>query len=249
VGSQEQRGDQSLFRAVGQRRAFEEILDQLEEAIASGRLRAGERLPAERDLAAQFVVSRASVREALRVLEALGITRVQRGYEHGAVLLEEPSNALEHLLRFYVALRHVSMTNLVEAIVLVQAWAARRVARDANTEALDALRPLVEEMQDPGIDQVRFRDLDNLFHSTLVESSGNPIATLVLEGCRESLRRLIDTAIQESEDWESVRSTLAEEHREIFAALESGDGERAEALLTQHLEFWTLRAIELAGLN
>jgi DNA-binding GntR family transcriptional regulator len=70
-----------------------------------------------------------------------------------------------------------------------------------------------------------------------------------LDGCRGSLRRLIDTAISESGDWATVRATLADEHREIYRALERGDSERAETLLTQHLEVWTLRAIELAELD
>ena len=67
------------FQAVEQRRTFEQILLQIEEAIISGGLKPGDRLPPERDLAQTFGVSRASVREALRVLEMFGVIVARRG--------------------------------------------------------------------------------------------------------------------------------------------------------------------------
>src|SRR5204862_6394506 len=92
--------EHAYVRPVRGRRAFEEILLQLEEAISAGHLSAGDRLPPERELATRFQVSRTSVREALRVLETLGIVSVRRGAENGATLREEPGNALTQLLRF-----------------------------------------------------------------------------------------------------------------------------------------------------
>src|SRR5919106_5896733 len=66
-------------------RAFEHILGELEASISAGALEAGDRLPPERDLAARYRVSRASVREAIRVLEAMGIVSVRRGADHRGV--------------------------------------------------------------------------------------------------------------------------------------------------------------------
>ena len=72
------------FQELDQRRAFEKILGQIEEAIVQGRLQSGDRLPSERELAESFGASRASVREALRVLEAFGVVVARRGTDGGA---------------------------------------------------------------------------------------------------------------------------------------------------------------------
>src|SRR5262249_8378084 len=82
-------------------RTFEQILYQLEEAAVAGRLRPGDRLPPERVLAEQLGVSRTSLREAIRVLEALGIVTVRRGADQGVTVRATPSNPLSNLLRFH----------------------------------------------------------------------------------------------------------------------------------------------------
>src|ERR1700754_2903377 len=109
-------------------RAFEQILGELEGSITAGELAAGDRLPAERDLAARYGVSRPSVREAIRVLESMGIVSVRRGAEHGVVLLQEPGNAFQPVLRLLVALRHVSLDDAIEFRVMVEGGAARALA-------------------------------------------------------------------------------------------------------------------------
>jgi DNA-binding FadR family transcriptional regulator len=131
-------------------RAFEQILGELEESITAGALAAGDRLPPERDLAVRFGVSRTSVREAIRVLESMGVVSVRRGADHGVVLLQEPGNAFRPVLRLLVALRHVSLDDAIEFRVMVEAGAARRLA---DTGAVDALAELLDRMEDPGIRQ------------------------------------------------------------------------------------------------
>src|SRR5687768_15622072 len=113
---------------VAPRRAFEEILEQLERAIGTGSLGAGDRLPPERELAAAFGVSRTSVRDALRVLEALGIVATRRGADHGTVLLREPGNGFATILRLLVVLGHVALPELVEFRVMLETAGARALA-------------------------------------------------------------------------------------------------------------------------
>src|SRR5213593_3658038 len=93
----------SPFRPVAQRRAFEDVIVQVEEAIAAGRLQPGDRLPPERELALQLQVSRASVREALRVLEAFGVIAARRGTgaDSGSILSLQNESPLSGLLRLY----------------------------------------------------------------------------------------------------------------------------------------------------
>ena len=98
-------GAPTWVQPIKNRRGFEVILDRLEAALLSGELSVGDRLPGERELAAGFGVSRTSVREALRVLEALGILEVKRGTE-GVSLRNEPGDAFADLLRLHIALGH-----------------------------------------------------------------------------------------------------------------------------------------------
>jgi GntR family transcriptional regulator, transcriptional repressor for pyruvate dehydrogenase complex len=235
------------FRPVTTRRVFEEILDQLEEAMHAGELVAGDHLPSERDLAGQLQASRTSVREALRVLEALGVVRVQQGADRGATLLEEPGNAFTYLVKLYLSLNHVSMQSIVDFLIVISCWSAASAARGSGgPRVLDELEAIVAAMREPGLDQLAFHELDAAFHSTVVRASGNELAGLVFEGCSDALRQLILLAIDESEEWDSTRIGLAEEHSEILAALQDGDPEAAEARMRAHLILWCGRAVDEA---
>lgn len=216
-------------------RAFEQILGALEAEISAGALEAGDRLPAERELAARYGVSRTSVREAIRVLEAMGIVSVRRGAEHGVVLLQEPGNAFGPVLRLLVALRHVSLDDAIEFRVLVEAGAARRLAETGEGAELGAI---LDEMEAPGIRQATFHALDATFHVGLVRSAGNALLDLVEEAVDGLLRKIVTDVALIAWDWDAVRPQLTAEHRAIHAAIVEGDGERAAALVTEHVRHW-----------
>ncbi|HTE59744.1 MAG TPA: FCD domain-containing protein [Solirubrobacteraceae bacterium] len=217
-------------------RAFEHILGELEASISAGVLEAGDRLPPERDLAARFGVSRASVREAIRVLEAMGVVSVRRGAEHGVVLLQEPGNAFQPVLRLLVALRHVSLDDTIEFRVMVEAGAARSLAT-AGASA-DELGELLDRMEAPGVKQPDFHALDATFHVTLVRTAGNALLDLVEDAVDGLLRKIVTDLALIAWDWEAVRPRLIAEHRAIHDAIVAGDGERAAALVTQHIRYW-----------
>ena len=225
----------AFLRPVESRRAFEEILFQLEEAISAGHLGAGDRLPAERELATQFEVSRTSVREALRVLEALGLVRVRRGAENGATLLREPGNALSNLLRFYLALEHVSLASLLEFRIALESWVAGAAARRSTPEELGRLRERLEQMEAEDLDVPQFLEADLAFHLELAHASGNELAQLVLEGCRGVIWRTMVQATLTAGDWPTVRERLRRQHRAILEAVLAGDGETASDLVQEHI--------------
>jgi GntR family transcriptional regulator, transcriptional repressor for pyruvate dehydrogenase complex len=216
-------------------RAFEHILGELEASISAGVLEAGDRLPPERDLATRFGVSRASVREAIRVLEAMGVVSVRRGAEHGVVLLEEPGNAFQPVLRLLVALRHVSLDDAIEFRVMVEAGAARRLAEDGGAAALGEL---LDRMEEPGVLQPEFHALDATFHVKLVRTAGNALLNLVEDAVDGLLRKVITDLSLIAWDWEAIRPQLIAEHRGIHDAIVAGDGERAAELVTRHIRYW-----------
>ncbi|GAA0909534.1 FadR/GntR family transcriptional regulator [Virgisporangium aurantiacum] len=225
------------FRPISTPRAFEAILLQLKEAIGAGHLRAGSRLPSERELASQFGVSRASVREALRVLEALGLVGTRRGADNGAVLLSEPGNAFTTVLDLLVALRHVPLADVVEFRVMLETNAVRRLASDPGS-ALETLRSLLDRMADPALDQASFHQLDASFHVTLVRSAGNRLVNLVETAADSTLRSLIADVALVANDWSSVRPRLIAEHQAIYDAIAAAEAGLAEERTAAHVRFW-----------
>lgn len=230
---------------TGKQRAFEAVLDKLEQAISSGDLSAGDKLPPERDLALKFNASRPSVREALRVLEALGLVDVQRGPGHGITLRESPlSDSLEYLLRFHLALRHVGMKTIGDMLTNVSRWAIRDAIENSDPEVISELERIVTKMQDVTLSPDDFEELDVAFHMVIVHAARNELGTLMIESCRSTMARLIEAATVRASDWKAVRRRLAKEHLEIFLAVQGKDKDLAETLLADHLSTWIEQGIK-----
>jgi GntR family transcriptional repressor for pyruvate dehydrogenase complex len=220
---------------ISPRRAFEEILLRLEQSIASRDFAAGDRLPPERELAARFNVSRASVREALRVLEALGLVSVRRGADNGVVLLEQPGNALEPLFRFHLTLEHATVEDLVEFRTVIETWTVQAAAELGRTQPLADAEALLERMDEGAPDPRSFLPLDLEFHLALARAADNPFAPLVLEGSRRAIERAMYEGLNRAPEWTSVRPRLLREHRAILAAVRAGQGTKAARLMRGHI--------------
>ena len=185
-------------------------------------------------------MSRASVREALRVLEALGIVGTRRGADNGAVLLSEPGNAFTTILDLLVALRHVPLADVVEFRVMLESNAVRRLAvrRPGDDAALATLRGLLERMVDPAVEHAEFHQFDASFHVALVRSAGNRLVNLVETAADSTLRALITDVALVAADWSAVRPRLMSEHQAIYDAIAASDASLAEDRTAAHVRFW-----------
>lgn len=230
----------TIFEPVENRRAFEEILLQLERAISRGHLSAGDRLPPERELAERFQVSRTSVREALRVLETLGVVSVRRGAENGAVLMREPGNAFATTLQLLLALEHVSLVNVIEFRAMVESWAVRLLAQSRDEAAIARLGELLPET----VDQLEFHKIDAAFHRVIVEAAGNDLIDLMVQATHGVMSKLMNDVVLVSWDWKSAGARLLREHREIYEAIVAGDADQAAARVTEHARYWGNRVVQ-----
>src|SRR5215204_1979982 len=224
---------------MGELRAHEQILEALRAQIDDGTLGVGDRLPAERELATRFGVSRTSVREAIRVLEVMGIVSVRRGAEHGVTLRREPGNAFSTIVGLLVGLDHVSVGDIIDFRVIVESGAARALAANGGG---DALAPLLDRMEDPALPQPEFHVLDAGFHVALVRAAGNALLNLVEDAVAGLLRKLVLDVATLDWDWADVRPRLEREHRAIEAAIAARDADRAAMLVSEHIRFWGTRA-------
>jgi GntR family transcriptional repressor for pyruvate dehydrogenase complex len=220
----------------GPMRTHQLVLSWIEAELSEGRLTVGGRLPAERTLAEQLKVSRTTVREASRILEAMGVVRagVGSGPEAGTVVISDPTSALGSALRLHVATQHLPVADIVETRVLLESWAASKASPQAPE--LEAAGSLLEEMAAGGLDIDEFLALDIRFHLALADAAGNAVVSAMMGSLRESIQRYAAQLTSNLPDWEATASRLKAEHREILAAIRNGDGDRAAQLVAAHIE-------------
>lgn len=217
-------------------RTHQLVLHWIENELSAGRLAVGGRLPAERGLAEQLKVSRTSVREAIRVLEAMGVVRagVGSGPEAGTVVISDPATALGSALRLHVATRHLPVADIVETRVLLESWAAAKAVPDAPV--LDEATALVEAMAAEGLPVSEFLALDVRFHLALADAAGNAVVSAMMGSLRESIQGYAADLTANLPDWEATSCRLRTEHRDILASIRAGDGGTAARLVAAHIE-------------
>jgi GntR family transcriptional regulator, transcriptional repressor for pyruvate dehydrogenase complex len=224
------------FQAVEQRRTFEQILFQIEEAIVDGRLKPGDRLPPERDLAQTFGVSRASVREALRVLEMFGVINARRGTgpDAGSVVAHSAQNGLESALRLHVGLLRIPTRDMVEVRAVLEQQAAQMAAERGNDKTTHRLREIVDGMR-AATSIGEFNEFDTEFHVELARVSGNTLLPVLMEALRGTMRRAMLEGFERLADWRAERDHLVGEHEAMIGYIESSDRVAAGAAMQSHV--------------
>ena len=220
-------------------KAYERVLQHVDDAILDGTYRIGSLLPAERDLATRLAVSRTAVREALRTLQAQGIieSSVGAGDAGGTRISGRHSPALASLLRLHVALGRFPRADVVDLRVLVERDAAGVVA--ARNDPADAarLREMIGRQRAPGLDLRDFNELDTAFHVTLADLAGNHLVTDLVAAVRESIARDVRDAASHDVDWQGFRETVLDQHADIVDAIAAGDADGARLRVERHIRW------------
>jgi GntR family transcriptional repressor for pyruvate dehydrogenase complex len=224
-------------------RTHERVVGHIEDELRAGRLHVGSRISGERALADTLGVSRASVREGLRVLEAMGLVRtsVGSGPESGAVVVADTAAAMTSALRLHLASTSLPVSDVVETRLLIETWAIRQAARRQDGGALARAAELLETMKDPTLDAEAFHQLDAEFHLTLARAAGNEVVASIMTSLRGAIHEYVMAAVSMLPDWPSVAAKLRRQHRALLGAVQAGDGERAARLVAAHIEgFYTM---------
>lgn len=218
------------------------VLEWVEQCLRDGELSAGDTLPGERALAERFEISRGSVREGIRVLDALGLVRSASGSgpRSGAVVVSEPSRALAWALRMHVATRALPMEDIVETRILIETQAMGRagsVVPEVRDEICARARRILRRMEGEIPDEL-FHSLDEQFHVTLSELSGNVVTVTMLAALRSAVIGYVTEGVARVNDWPDLRRKLQSEHWAVLDAATRGDHRTASGLLRRHiLEF------------
>jgi GntR family transcriptional regulator, transcriptional repressor for pyruvate dehydrogenase complex len=157
-------------------RAWRVVLEKIEADLLEGTLGPGDRLQPERELATTLGVGRSSVREALRVLEVMGLIRTATGSgpTAGAIVTATPHGGLAQLLRLQVAAQGFPIPDVYETRLLLEEWAVAHLADDDAPDLADAHATLIA-MDAEGLSTEEFLALDAQFHLRLTDAADNVV--------------------------------------------------------------------------
>jgi GntR family transcriptional regulator, transcriptional repressor for pyruvate dehydrogenase complex len=216
---------------VTTRRTFEEALEQIVEAIRAGDLRAGDRIDSERTLAAQMQISRPTLREAIRVLADAGVIEVRPGAGGGMVVRSEtiPRGLVER----GSALRLNEVAGVLEARRLLEPRVAQLAGLYATEEDYDALQRTIDLQRECGHDRDRALLLDHRFHLAIARATRNTTIVSMMRLLLQRLEIARDMTPRAPHDPELEVSI----HEQTLHAIVSGDPERIEAAMDEHLGY------------
>jgi len=237
---------------VAEPRAWENVLRSVESQLLTGRLKPGDHLPPERQLAADLGVGRSSVREAVRVLEVLGLIRTATGSgpTAGAIIVATPSGGMSALMRLQVAAHGFAVADVVKTRLLLETSIAAELATahsigspgnpgnpgdPGNPGALDPVAQLLDAMDSPALTPPEFLALDAQFHLALAEASGNQVVAAMMAGLRNSIESYVLAAVPNLTSWGTTSARLRVEHRGILIAIAAGDPADAAARVRAHI--------------
>lgn len=217
-------------------RAWKLVLEHIERDLLDGRLGPGDRLPSERDLSADLGVGRSSVREALRVLEVMGLIRTATGSgpQSGAIVIAAPSGGLSALMRLQVAAQGFPLADVVRTRLVLEDAVAASLASDRARDTGDAHR-ILDAMDSGDLTAAEFLALDAQLHLALAESSGNTVIAAMMAGLRTAIESYVLAGAAQIDDWDAMAERLRHEHRAIVAAIDAGESDGARTRVREHI--------------
>lgn len=224
------------FEPVQPVRAYERVVEQVELALLRGELKAGERLPSERELMKQLAVSRSTVREALRVLESHGVVRSRPGDPHGPVVLASgPAPLRKSLLRLATG-DGVSLSELLQFRLLLEgpsAFLAAELRSDRDLAAMDAAIAVMRQSANKGLDEFAGADVD--FHDAMARASGNRMIRVCAEVVRGVALNLITEKMKEHQAPRELMDSWVSRHEAVLDAIRRQDGRLASRLMQRDI--------------
>jgi GntR family transcriptional regulator, transcriptional repressor for pyruvate dehydrogenase complex len=219
----------SQFKALHRSKLHEQIVAQIQDVIGKGKLKPGDRLPAERELAKLFNVSRHCVREAIRILEQQGIVRSQIG--SGTVVIQEDEPTIIDVLSSAI---HRKKSKLAEIFVfrrLIEPQIASLSALNAAQSDIEELEAVLGRQKHPRTTPRDLGLVDQEFHTILARATGNSILLQVIQLLSKLLCASRDQYLQNSKR----RQLSIQGHAQILNAIKARKPDQARKAMERHL--------------
>jgi len=204
------------------------LILRFQEMLREGVLTQGTRLPSERELAAHFNVARSSLRQALKVLEIMGVITQKVG--DGSYLNTDTSAVLAVPMEFLFLLDDTSVEELTELRLLMEPGLAQLAAQRATADDIALLRKSIKDLESSSQDRLKLVSSDLLFHRAIFQASKNRTASSLFQTIHRAMAKMILVTSQLVE----LEHTLSF-HKPIMRAIEQRKGDEAAALMKDHI--------------
>lgn len=215
-------------------RTYQEVLKQINQLIIEEKLRPGDRLMGEREMAGEFGVSRTTLREALRTMEFLGWVEIKPG--GGTFIRDAQLNEVISPLALALSVEPTRIEELWETRIPLEVECAGLAALRASEEDLQRISQALRDMQSQLDDLDAYAKADARFHFLITQASQNSMMNRLLQTFVVHILELIKKAgpLRFSHDIGGL--CTIQEHISIYAAIASHDAEQARVLMRKHLE-------------
>lgn len=224
------------LKSVNRTRVFEQAVEQIRLLIRRGDIPPGDKLPTEQELSAALNMSRSSIREALRVLEAEGLIETRQG--SGIFIpLNIPKTSVKDVMN-WLRQREESLVQILEVREYIEGLTASLAARNRSVELISELTTLLDQFSEIGkregssinlIDDIA--NLNTSFHLAICKRAGNDIANEILLHILPSFTESNKAVLYTSQ----TLKTQIQEHSNILEAIRAGDEEKAEKVMRSHI--------------
>ena len=224
-------------QADGSGRFYEYVIDNIRQMIADGELQAGQKLPSERELAEKFNVSRVPIREALKILEYMGVLDSSPG--DGTYVKNTSAQSLVSKMDFSFDATADTIRDLLELRIVLETFAAYHAAQRRTDEDIASIQKLLRDMREAkkvndGTEESvqNLRKLSHGFHQALVRAAHNA----VLSSVYEYLYELLDISRQFTINNSGISYSSIVAHEALFSKVIEGDAEGARQCMEEHME-------------
>lgn len=207
-----------------------DVAHRLIDYVRSGKISPGDRLPSERQLAADLGVGRSAIREALAALDLLGVIATRQG--SGSYFNSGSSQLLPRTIEWALMLGDRHTLDLMEARRTIEVAIAGFAAQRATDDTIEALGATLATMEAASGDPDRMTDADLAFHLHLATMAGNSVLSDMLRSIQALLRAWISRGL--TADDQLAHNTLTE-HRAIYEAVRRRDADLARAVMQSHM--------------
>jgi GntR family transcriptional regulator, transcriptional repressor for pyruvate dehydrogenase complex len=222
-----------LFTPVTMGRMSEDIVDQIRLLIREGRLTPGDRLPSERDLCERFGVSRVTVREALRILEANGLIEIRVGARGGAFVTAPSGSHIREGIIDLMTMSPTTATEVTETRKIIELGIIPLVCERATEDDLAALQELCDKATAARDAGTYTMEMSAEFHTRLAECTHNRAIVMLQQTFRRPLLMSLEQAHEAAPEMGGRGVT---EHAELVAAVRARDCPQATDIMRRHLD-------------
>ena len=224
-----------MFKKAKQNRVFQDVVEQIQEAILSGELAPGSKLPAERDLKDMFNTSRGTLREALRVLEQKGLIEIKLGVAGGAIVKQIDADPIVESLALLIRSGGVSLAHLAEFRIKIEGSIVELAAQRATPEDIDKMEHLYKKAEAyfKAEDWENFLKTDETMHTYIGIMSQNPVFQFVQKSIHDNIHQYYESYLPMNH--ERTLENL-NDFKKIIDAMKIHDSATAADIIRDHVE-------------